>query len=174
MESNTEKWRDVVGYEGVYAVSNTGKVMRIGKANNAVVGGLLNAFFSNGYERVSLSMNSRKRKFTVHSLVADAFLGHSNGKQVNHIDGVKENNNLRNLEYVTARENTRHAFNLGLREGLKGERNPSNVLSEEQVLEIRKLAELGDLSQRKIAHMYGISQGTVSDINNKKSWGWLK
>lgn len=69
---------------------------------------------SHGYLTVSLHENGKGTSHCIHRLVATSFLGIQDGKEVNHIDGNKMNNNLSNLEWVTRQQNTRHAFDHGL------------------------------------------------------------
>lgn len=98
-----EEWRDIKGYEGLYQVSNFGKV-RSDKGN-------LKAQFKNrqGYFRVQLYKNNKGKHFSVHRLVALAFIPNAENKpQVNHIDENKENNIFTNLEWVTQSENHNH------------------------------------------------------------------
>lgn len=103
-----ESWREIPETE--YQVSNTGKVMRAGK--------ILKPFTDSknkGYKLVSLSVSGKVRKKTIHRLVAEAFLKNPKGlEQVNHKDGNPSNNNLSNLEWVSNRENTQHAYDTGL------------------------------------------------------------
>jgi hypothetical protein len=95
-----EIWKDIVGFENEYKVSNMGNVysLRLNK--------LMNKNISNrGYERVTIN----KKNISVHRLVCIAFLGlNENKKFVNHINGIKHDNRLDNLEWVTPRENSIH------------------------------------------------------------------
>ena len=69
----------------------------------------------NGYNTVGLQINKKKKMFFVHSLVAEYFVASKKGNlQVNHIDGNKQNNDFRNLEWVTPSQNTKHAYDNGL------------------------------------------------------------
>jgi hypothetical protein len=112
-----ETWRDVVGYEGYYQVSNTGKVKSIsrniwnGKGYIKSSGKLLKQGTNQkGYPIVYLSKNSKSKTITVHRLVAKAFIENPSDKpQVNHIDGNKKNNNVSNLEWCSNQENQLHA-----------------------------------------------------------------
>lgn len=105
-----EIWKPIKDYEDLYEVSNTGKVRR-GEHE-------LNRYSNNrgkGYLCVALCKNGIRKRCTVHKLVAQAFLPEIKGKnQINHIDGNPSNNNLYNLERVSNRENTTHAYNTGL------------------------------------------------------------
>lgn len=107
-----EIWKDVFGYEGLYKVSNCGSVKSL-YTNPPKDMKLTKS--ATGYYHVQLYKNKKPETVAVHTMVARAFLGAPNGKEVNHIDGVKTNNNISNLEYVTKSENQLHAIKLGLR-----------------------------------------------------------
>ena len=103
-------WKDVEGYEGLYLVSNDGRVK--GTKSKKV---LKFSYSYNGYRRVKLYRGAKGKTFMVHRLVANAFvLNPQNKPQVNHIDGNKQNNTVDNLEWVTQTENLVHAVRLGL------------------------------------------------------------
>ena len=107
-------WKDVIGYEDLYSVSNTGSVL--GKKSNKV----LKPFCSRGYARVSLSKEGKTTHVSVHKLVATHFIPNPNNKpQVNHINGDKLTNTAINLEWVTCSENHKHAYQLGLKDPSK-------------------------------------------------------
>lgn len=108
----TEIWKDIPGYEGLYQVSDYGRVKRSfknGKEN--VLSGKID---KDGYTWVILSKNQRKKYVHVHRLVADAFIPNVENKpQVNHKDRNKQNNSANNLEWVTGSENMLHTFATG-------------------------------------------------------------
>lgn len=115
----TEVWKDVVGYEGVYQVSNLGRVKslpkrdRLGRYYPEKIKSQVNN--GTGYLVVNLKHNGTQRMRTVHRLVAEAFLTNPNGfSDVNHIDGNKRNNQLDNLEFCTRQANMIHARRMGL------------------------------------------------------------
>jgi len=111
-----EAWRPVVGYEPLYAVSDKGRVKRVATGKGSREGHVLRpALNHKGYPMVGLSKAGKLRAFAVHTLVALAFLGpRPEGLQINHKNGRKNDNRVENLEYVTPRENIRHAIRLGL------------------------------------------------------------
>lgn len=106
-----EVWKDVKDYKGIYQVSNTGKVRRLkGSYRTKENRVLVNKTKNNGYKFVCLSTKGLYKYYHVHRLVAEAFIDNpENKKYVNHIDCNKSNNNVENLEWVTAKENSEHA-----------------------------------------------------------------
>lgn len=100
----TEVWKDVKGYEGLYKVSNHGKVRSVRKQIL-----LKEAKGGREYYRVVLTKNKQKKYFDVHRLVAINFIDNPFKKNcVNHIDENKTNNHHSNLEWVTHKENVNH------------------------------------------------------------------
>ncbi len=108
----TENWRDVPGYEGLYQVSNLGRVKSLERKSSC--GRQLNELIlklipdSYGYYRCSLYLKGKQKKINVHILVAMAFLNHKpNGHKivVDHIDNNEKNNRADNLQLISHREN---------------------------------------------------------------------
>ena len=104
-----ENWKAVNGYEGLYEVSDKGRVK--GLKRNRI---LKNIVDSLGYVRVSLCKENKIKAHKIHRLVAEHFLKPSEYKIVNHIDGNKENNSVENLEWCNASQNRKHACDTGL------------------------------------------------------------
>ena len=106
-----EEWKDVQGYEGLYEISNTGKVKSL------IKGRLLKpANHVKGYLFTTLTKDGKHRRFYIHRLVASAFLDNKEKKsEVNHIDGNKKNNHVDNLEWCSGIENKEHAYRIGKR-----------------------------------------------------------
>lgn len=120
----TEIWRDVVGYESIYEVSDFGRIRtHENKTTFTKRHGVrkwkqryLKDKTPNGRDvRVTLWKNGKPKDFLVHRLVGFAFIPLVEGKEcINHIDGKPKNNNVNNLEWCTYKENTNHAFENGL------------------------------------------------------------
>lgn len=101
-----EEWRDIAGYEGLYKVSNLGRVMRIKGGPGARPGGILKPQrHPGGYPHVTLYRSGEAARRYVHRLVAFAFLTGEVKREVDHIDGNKANNGVENLRWVTPAEN---------------------------------------------------------------------
>lgn len=178
-----EIWKSIPGYEGLYEVSNFGNVKRLARKRIISTGvskplseKILKKFTGKfGYIHVNLYKNKKLKQHRVHRLVMLAFTHMPNDKtNVNHIDGNKSNNNLSNLEWCSHKENTIHAYKIGLAKGRPGEQNSNNKLTTKQVLEIRTLYTQGNWTHRELAEKYSISRRHVGDIINRKRWMWLE
>lgn len=107
--------KDVPGYEGLYAITPSGRVWTRAKPR-AKAGWRKTHVSWAGYERVQLSKDGKRKYMAVHRLVALTYIPNpDNLPQVNHIDGDKTNNSASNLEWCTQSHNQRHSLRLGLR-----------------------------------------------------------
>ena len=130
-----ESWQPVPGYTGLYEVSDQGRVRSLDRSFVRKVAGkspgvvrlkgrvLKSAVASNGYETVSLWSKNKGRSHCMHVLVAQAFIGDTAGRDVNHIDGDKLNNVRSNLEICTRSQNMFHAYRSGLWNGNRSVKN---------------------------------------------------
>jgi len=169
-----EIWKDIPGYEGLYQVSNTGIVKALERTwycNNACKYHkefvLKQNHSRKGYFKVRLCKNGYVKSYLVARLVAIAFIKNPlNKKQVNHIDGNKQNNHVSNLEWVTNSENCYHAIKNNLRNSACGERIHSSKLTKNDIAEIRK----SKLTQVELARKFKVRQCTISQIKHYKTW----
>lgn len=103
-ELESEKWKDIEGYDGVYQVSDLGRVRSLKYGKERILKGNV---LPSGYIQVGLHKNGRTKMKYIHRLVANAFIPNddSSKNQVNHIDECKQNNRVNNLEYCTPQYN---------------------------------------------------------------------
>ena len=165
MENQKEIWKDVKGYEGLYRVSNLGRVFSI----------RTNIFLSEsknmkGYSILAFTIKDKSYMQLVSRLVAKMFIENPENKsQVNHKDGIKSNNNAINLEWCTNSENMKHSYKTGLHISMKGENHPCSKLTKKDVLYIRdNYKEMG--STKDIALKYGVKPNAILNIINIKTW----
>ena len=165
-----EIWKDVIGYEGLYEVSDTGKVKSDSTAK-FLWGKELKAQ-NHKYLRVCLKGRETKSEWkTVHRLVAIHFVPNpDNLPYVNHKDGNKLNNNDWNLEWTTPKGNAEHAVSERLYK--IGEDNGRAKLTERNVFEIYDFL-LKKVKSEDIAEKYNVSKGTINHIKSGKGWKHL-
>ena len=164
-----EIWKDVIGYEGLYEVSNFGRVKSLLLKNERILRPRING---NGYLRVALRKNDIAKDFFIHRLVAFSFLENMEEKEfINHIDGNKKNNTVENLEWCNRSENIQHAIKNGLMDNIFGEKNKNSKITKEQALKI-KYGHHG-ISNTELASIYKINQSKISEIRSGKRWKYI-
>jgi site-specific DNA-cytosine methylase len=151
-----EIWKDVIGFENHYEVSNLGNIRR--KKSKR----LRRVDFSIEYPSILLSVEGKHKTYRVHRIVAKAFLPEIEGKtHVNHINGNKQDNRLENLEWVTQSENNLHVYRaLGKKSYFIGKTPPNKKVIESDIAEYDRLNKFG-ISTDKIGEMYGINGSTI-------------
>lgn len=182
MNSLNEEWRDVAGFDGLYQVSNLGRVRSCDRFSSRPVsrkrflrGKILKLILhGKGYFVVNLFASFGRTTKEVHRLVAESFLGdRPKGFHVNHIDGNKLNNCAENLEYCSPKENTQHAFRLGLCDTRIGNNHHGAKLKDADIPVIRDRLANGH-TQRSIAKDYGVTQSSIGDIKVGVTWCHVK
>jgi len=168
---NNPIWKKVLirGEDSIYEVSNIGEVR-----NSLYYNILAQSKSKTGYMHIDLrrieSGYSKTYTFLTHRLVAEAFIPNPENKpQVNHINGIKDCNWVGNLEWVTPKENSKHAWETGLSYSLKGSDNPLSKYTEEQIHEVCKLLEKGML-QKEISKITNITESTINMIQIGRRW----
>jgi hypothetical protein len=161
-----EIYKEILGYEGKYYVSNLGNIKSSPKEHRRKEIELKKIPLKLKYLSVDLCKDKKTKRFLVHRLVALAFIPNLENKpQVNHINGIKTDNRVENLEWVTSSENQLHAFSIGLRSAT-GCKNNSSKLTENEVMEIFN----DKRPYNQIMADFKISIPTISDIKRGYSW----
>lgn len=166
-----EIWKDIKGYEGLYKISNLGRVCsRDRKAEDGrIIKGRIMKFqeLPNGYLSICLTKNKKQKRFLGHRLVALHFIPNPDNKpEVNHLDENKQNNTITNLEWVTRKENENY--------GTKIQRNKIEVFGVNMesglILEFKYITE---------AEKYGFNKAHISanmrgERRFHKGFRWFK
>lgn len=163
-----EIWKQIPGYEGLYSISNTGRCRTDKQGEGARAGKILAIGFNlGGYAQYTLGKYGGRHQ--AHKLVLLAFVGQRpEGYEINHLNGVKADNRLENLEYCTRSENGLHLTRvLGKR---RGESHGNAKITEDDVREIRRLARETKLTQAQIGAKFGITNKNVGYIVRMKAW----
>lgn len=166
MHEHREAWKGIEGYEGIYEVSDRGRVRNIKR------GGRLMSLVkvTHGYIAVTLHKQGKQKMYLVHRLVAKAFITNPKNKpQVNHKDGVKTNNSAENLEWVTSHENLEHARNTGLIPAypIKLKKDPSsapNYTADLWKSNLRAIREEKGLSQEELSQESCVKLDTIKRL----------
>ena len=177
--TNIEKWKPINGYEEFYEISNLRKIKSKAKLQRHSK----NNFYltkdkilkhnkgKRGYFTIALTKLGKAKTLMVHRLFAQAFIPNPENKPfINHINGIKTDNRIDNLEWCTSSENIKHSFDNGLHISVKGENSGRSKLTEIQVIEIIK----SNLSPSDLSKNYNISQTQILNIKNRISWTHIK
>lgn len=124
----------------------------------------------NGYLRLGLYVNKRRKFFTIHNLLVKVFNKAENYEVCRHLDGNRKNNKLSNLKPGTYKENSKDMLEHGTR--LRGSKHPNRKITDKDVLDIRAMAA-NDYYSHEIAEIYALSPGNVRCILNGRRWGHL-
>ena len=149
---DTSVMKPIPEYEGIYSATTDGRIYRHPRKRSKP--GFLKLRTSTDYQRVPLMKDGVRVDYYVHRLVASAFLPNPLDKpQVNHMNCIKHDNQLENLEWVTWKENWDHARDHGAYRGI--------MLSEEEQVELYGLYCTGDYTRQQLANQFGISLSSV-------------
>jgi hypothetical protein len=144
MEKEPEVWLPVRGFEHKYHISNHGR----------------------------LKSFSNKMKIKYPSGYITIGTKDTEGYRSHHLDGDKSNNYYKNLQCTTYLGNSNHAVSTGLF-NIKGQKHPHSKLSEEDVIDMRRIRSKSGISYDAIGRMYGVCRRQASDVIRGVNWGWL-
>lgn len=173
MEKIIEEWRPVKGFEGLYEVSNLGKVRSLDKVGSKGVFNIKSVLrVGSSYYELQLRKNNKLFTPRLHAVVANAFCEKpisDNRLCVDHIDCNKKNNKASNLEWVTYKENARRASLNGLLKVSIGEDSHKSILSKDQVSEIITCYNNGE-KMKDLRIRFNVSKMCIYGILSRKNW----
>lgn len=160
-----EKWKPILETDSRYSISNLSRV-RNNKTNL-----ILKAYLDkDNYYRTTLRSKTKQLNRLIHRLVAQHFISNPDNKAtVNHIDGNKQNNSIKNLQWCSNQENIDHAWGKGLMEVNHGEKHPNAKLTKKDVIQIKSMLKL-KINRILIAKKFKISKTQISNIARGTSW----
>ena len=192
-----EVWKDILGYEGLYQVSNYGRIKSFIKYRGTDERILKQIKMNTGYFCINLSKNIISKPKQVHRLVFETFIGKiPENYDVHHVNEDKENNNLYNFKLMSEKEHRslhkkgennplfgkHHSIKTKMKmskprseetkmkmsKSKKGENNPNFKISNQKIIDIQIDIESGDYAQTEMAKKHGVGQTTISRIKNNK------
>ena len=176
-----EDWKDIKGYEGLYLISNYGRVMSLRRKKSTGKGYyyleskiLKQSKTTTGYWKIELNKNGVKKSFKVHRLVAQHYIANPYDKEnINHKDGNPLNNYFENLEWVNQGENVTHSLEMGLRAFFNIDEKTLSYLYIEKNMSPNEIGNLLGVSRKPIDQLideYGIRKDVVTKYQIDEEW----
>ena len=167
-----EKWMKY--YDTNYYVSNLGNIKSYYPTTKNWRNKVLTTS-NRGYLRVSFNLDKKYTMKSVHRLVGELFIPNPNNlPQINHINGIKTDNRVENLEWTSVSENVKHSYDVlkRIRKGAKGELSGKSKLTQEIVDYVRQNYKpfSSDFSLEKLGKQFGVASNTLSYVIHKKTW----
>jgi len=157
-----EIWKKL-DFNKLYEISSFGKVVSLQYGKRKLLS--VNSLTVKGYVQITI----KRKKYLLHRLIAKNFIPEEIGRnEVNHKNGIKTDNRVENLEWVSRQENIEHAIKNNLHH--HGEKTGSSKLTEKEVLEILE----SSLKYVKLAKIYNVSDSTIGLIKSRKRWKYLQ
>lgn len=177
-----EIWRKLTEYDNLYEISNLGRVKRLPKKVTNTFGTFISkeiilkgSISTHGYMKQTLTKNGKQTTVLVHRLVAQNFLSNDEKKEmVNHINGIKSDNRLSNLEWATSSENIRHALDTKLIIPRCGSDIYFSKFTEKDVSIILYKGLIQNISSQILSKELGINNRTIADILKRRTWSHVE
>jgi hypothetical protein len=174
MNCKNEIWKPVKDYDGLYEISNLGRLKKLSYTYNSPFLGIvevkekiISGAKKDGYRQALLFKDGKSKFKMIHRLVAIAFLKYDKNRLfINHKNLIKNDNRVENLEWVTTQENIIHAHSFGHIVMPKGDKSVNSKISEKDVNYIRKNKD--NKTQIDLSKQFNISQSLISKIINNK------
>lgn len=172
-----EIWKDVIGFEGYYQVSDNGMVRSLDRIINTKIGlrhpvkgrVLSPTGNGNGYLVAYFRKDNKRFNRYVHRLVAEAYIPKVDGlDQINHKDGNKQNNNVSNLEWTNPKLNNKYAYDIGLCDINIGENSCHSLYKDLDIIKMFELYATGNYTYPEIANIFKTSSDYVYGVLNRK------
>jgi hypothetical protein len=165
-----EFWKYVPNTDNRYLISNQGRLLTLNFKNSKRASVMRPATNQNGYLHTLIVSEGKLKKVVIHRLVAQTWIENPlNKAQVNHINFIRNDNRIENLEWCTPQENTLHSYNNGRIKmpknapPMRGSKNGGAKLNEEQVREIRMKFKPYKYTREMLAKEYGVKANTIKD-----------
>jgi hypothetical protein len=175
-----EKWLDIPEYEGIYQISDQGRIRSLDRMVRQRFGGLQHRkgqiispwVNPEGYSFVMLNKETSFRRWRVHRLVLTVFMGPPEpGMECCHRDSNPRNNRIENLRWGTSASNSKDMIANGT--SMKGERSNLSKLRNEQIAKIKEMLATG-MTQQRIASLFNVKQTTISKIKLGCTWSHVQ
>jgi hypothetical protein len=164
--TNKIEFKPIKGYEGLYEVNSIGQVKSLIGKYGVKERILKGCYDTDGYIQVLLYKNKKRKSKKVHRLVLESFIENIDNKpSINHINGIKSDNRLENLEWATVSENTQHAYDNGLAKKGEGHSRSKKIIDLNTGIVFNCIKELSDI----IGMKYSTLRGQINGCDKNKT-----